>query len=252
MQKRIIAALSVLFIATAALPAASLAATLTAPEIQFSVMTDSMQDKWTDTSTLNSTSGAFDADGMRMMDGVWAFTWDMSVDPDPFITSTLTFTNLASTTQTFSAIATLPVGSGFSPAFMGGSISGSVTDTGIQDGSATVANTSLGSPIFLGLIDGSNALSLLAGSFNCGGSLPGCTQNIATVSSGLPGPSLPYAPGVASSIGIQLDFTLTAGDTASFNSYFEVVPIPIPAAAWLLLSGLITLGGAFGRGRIKQ
>jgi hypothetical protein len=53
---------------------------------------------------------------------------------------------------------------------------------------------------------------------------------------GLPGLTQP-GPAVLSSMGIQLTFTLTPGDSASFTSRFEVV-VPEPTTLLLLGSGL--------------
>jgi MYXO-CTERM domain-containing protein len=46
---------------------------------------------------------------------------------------------------------------------------------------------------------------------------------------------------VAATIGIQLDFILSAGDSVAITSYFQVDPVPAPAG--LALLGLAGLGG---------
>jgi hypothetical protein len=93
--------------------------------------------------------------------------------------------------------------------------------------------------MYTALIDGSpwqtlynDPQSFSAAGFG-GGTIP-------YVEFGGPIPSLP-GPAVLSTIGIVLDFTLTAGDQASFTSNF-VVLVPEPRLALLLVPALLALG----------
>ncbi len=167
---------------------------------------------------------------------LWAFTWNVTVDPDPLISATFGITNNTGIAKHFDLLFTLPVGSPFgTPAQKSGSLGASFQDLN-NSGSVTLSNIS-----WNGQIDGSNAMPLFSGDFGCGGA--GCTGNIFPVSDG------PLSStGVNTNIGIHLSFDLTAGDKATFTTSFEVVPVPLPAAAWLFGSGLLGLG-AFARRR---
>ena len=90
------------------------------------------------------------------------------------------------------------------------------------------------------------AVPLFAGTLLTGASASAGSFQSATIGPeefGGPIPSLPYGA-VNQNIAIRLEFTLTAGDAASFTSLFVVEPIPAPGAAALLgLGGLVGLGG---------
>ena len=75
----------------------------------------------------------------------------------------------------------------------------------------------------------------------CGG--VGCSLSLSPVSDG----PLSHPAGVSSDIGILLDFALSAGDTVTFNTRFDVTPVPVPAAVWLFGSGLLGLVGVARR-----
>jgi hypothetical protein len=69
-------------------------------------------------------------------------------------------------------------------------------------------------------------------------------------SNGLPAVNLP-GPGVIGDIRTLLSFSLSPGDSVTFNTNFTVEPVPLPAALPLLLLGFGTLGagGLAGRRR---
>ena len=159
----------------------------------------------------------------------WNFSWDIIVNPDPLISATLGITNNTSITQHFDLLFTLPVGSPFaSPALKSGSLGATFQDLNLS-GSATLSNIS-----WSGRIDGTDAMSLFSGDFTCGGA--GCNGNILPVSDG------PLSStGVNTNIGLHLAFDLTPGDKATFTTFFDVTPVPLPAAFWLLGSGLLGL-----------
>lgn len=174
---------------------------------------------------------------------LWNFNWDLTVSPDPFISGTLTVVNKSVNTTHFNILFTLPVGTGFAPAFKSGSMSGSFQDFN-GNGLGTNNTAGLSNVVWYGLIDGSNALSLSTFDVSCSGSSP-CSGTVGPVSDG----PLLHSAGVSSTIGMQLSFDLTAGDKATFTNLFEVTPVPIPAAVWLFGSGLIGLGGLARRRR---
>ncbi len=161
---------------------------------------------------------------------IWDYSWMIVANPDPFIDAVLTFTNLTSTTQTFNVSLNLPVAPPFSPGFKTGDLAFDFNDAN-ADGSASVTNVD-----WTGLIDGSAAMSILSGGASCGG--VGCSFALGPIVNG----PLLHPAGVSSTLGILLSFELSAGDTATFDTRFEVLPVPLPAAAWLFGSALGLLG----------
>lgn len=204
-------------------------------------ITDGTTTTWSLSSTAPYTDngdGTFTYTGANSSSNTtWGFSWDITVNPDPFINSTLTIVNKTNVTKHFDILFTLPVGSPFAPASMNGSMSASYDDF---NGNGSPANgfVSLTNINWSGRIDGTDAMFLSAFDSSCGPGSPSCHFDLGTVSDG---PS-PYLAGVSSNIGIHLAFDLTAGDKATFTNHFEVVPVPLPAAVWLFGSGLLGLG----------
>jgi hypothetical protein len=185
-----------------------------------------------------------------------ALSWDMQYDPDPYIFSNISIINLSSVAKTFTINTTLPISPSFSSSYMGGSVFAQVTDQN-GNGAASLAQP----PIYRGKVDGATVLELLSfiGSTSCSGA--GCSTTVSDYD-GLPGvvfaadprpvgASLP-GPGALSTIAMTLMFTLSAGDRADFSSYFEVTPVPLPAAFWLLLSSAGLMGGFFRRSLVPS
>lgn len=166
----------------------------------------------------------------------WSLSWDCTVDPDPFVTANIVVTNNMAVTQTFSLLMVLPIAPAITPAtLMDGSIIGTVTDNNGND--ATVAAVSGGS-IYTAFIDGGAVQTLMDDPFSASAGGPFLSDNAGPESfADLAGPA------ANATIAIELEFTLSAGDSASFTSIFEVV---IPGPAGVALFGL---AGAFGRRR---
>lgn len=192
-------------------------------------------------STANEGSNDFSFSGDAAT-GQYTVNWDLMMNPDPYIDGIITITNLSGSAQNFTVNLMLPVTPAFSPGLMGGSIDATVYDTN-NSGSATL-QPSTSPNIYFGRIDGANVLPMFAQNVTCIG--VGCSLN--SGESQMP-PSIPVAGGVNTSIGTRLVFNLSAGDKVAFNTHFEVTPVPLPASAWLLLSGL---GAMFGLGRRKR
>ncbi len=178
--------------------------------------------------------------GSFSMAGVWNYDWKVMADPDPFIDAVFSVTNMSATTQTF----TVNFGLGVSPSFTNGAMLGDLTadfeDTS-GDGGVTFSVDS-----WWGQVNGVNAMALSTASFTpviCSGS--NCTGSFSTSD----GP-LSYT-GVVNDIGLSMSFTLSAGDTASFDTRFEIQPVPVPAALWLFGSGLLGLIGMARRSRVS-
>ena len=167
----------------------------------------------------------------------WAMPFfNIDVNLDPIVNAFIAFQNNTAVTNTYTIIVSLPVAPIGPGSLMDGSVGGSVTDAN-GNGFAQVA-TSGGTPIFQGLIDNAPApgAGLLFG-YNATVGVSGGTSAIGPASFGQPVPIL--GPSVTSSIGLQLTFTLTPGDSVAMTAFFRVEPIPAPAGLALLsLAGL--------------
>lgn len=164
-----------------------------------------------------------DSVSMMVVEGestpMWDYSWSLTADIDPFIAGSFTVTNTSSMMQTFDMTFSLPIPS-FTDGYMTGELSGDYNNTGTLD--------TLNLNAWEGLIDGSSKMSFVG---PCSGAA-GCTDG-PTLYTGLVGPT----------IGIHMNFALSAGDQVTFDTRFEVTPVPLPAAAWLFGSGLMGLVG---------
>ena len=189
-----------------------------------------------------NTDGTYDYDGSTSSSG-WALSWDVTAKPDPFVDAVFAVTNNTAGTQTYAIVFTLPVIPAIAPSSLtGASVIGNLTVNG--DG-GTLGHAGGTTAMFTALIDGVPYDTLLP--FDSSVTLAFGSGSTGSDDFGLPGLTQP-GPAVATSIGIQLTFTLTPGDSASFTSRFEVVEVPEPMAGLLLGSGLAGLV-AFGRNR---
>ena len=187
---------------------------------------------WTLNAPLDFTGGTVDS-------------WMVELKEDPFVTNNLVVQNNTGVTQSYIASVVLPI-----PAFPYDRVINSSFGVTATDGGAGAAdgiiNVGIGSrpTIYTGMVNGSSVLALdpVTGmpitQANCpGGASVGCTalagNNVALL----------FIPaGVATSIGLELNFTLSAGDSAGLTSRFEI--IPEPTTALLVGLGLIGLGAA--------
>lgn len=173
--------------------------------------------------------------------------WDLTVNPDPFVSAGFAVTNNSLVTQTFIITTTLPIFPVTPASLMGGSTQGGVTDANF-DGVGTLATDGVtGAPMYEGLIDGVGVLSLLPHASSVTVPFAG-GSNSTSASAGLPGPTIP-GPAALVTIGIRHTFTLTPGDRASFTSFFVVEPIPLPTGAGMGMAALVAVGVV---GRIRR
>jgi hypothetical protein len=84
-------------------------------------------------------------------------------------------------------------------------------------------------------------------SITCSGIVACSTDTVTTSTATQLHSELDHLGNPIQSIGIHLNFTLSPGDTAIFNSSWEISPVPVPAAVWLFGSGLIGLIGVAHR-----
>lgn len=174
--------------------------------------------------------------------GMTLDSWNLYLDSDPVINGVVGVTNLSASTQQFTLIFTLPI----APAIPGGTLIGGSMQGGATDnnGDGVTLSTVTSSSFYTAMIDGSDVYTLYDDpqSFSTGGFL---SLNVPNVAFGTPIPSLP-GPAALTSIGIRIDFLLSAFDSATFSSNFVVQPaaIPVPAAVWLFGSAIGILGWA--------
>jgi hypothetical protein len=166
----------------------------------------------------------------------WTLTWDMAVNTDPVVTSNITVLNNTANIQTYTFIVTLPISAITPSTLIGGSVSGSVTDS---NGGGATLGTAVGSALYTAKIDGAAVATLYpdpsgvsAGSF--------LSAPLAGAAFGTPIPSA-AGPAALTDIAIQIKFTLTPGDQAGFTSVFVVEPVPEPTTLGLVSLGLAGL-----------
>ncbi len=177
--------------------------------------------------------------------GTWQLDWNCvfteNAGGDAFVTANIVVTNADIVNQNFSLLMTLPTG------VLGivterGSIVGTITDLNVND--ATVF-APVGARIYTPMIDGSPEVPgyLMTDPFQESAGGPLFSGIVGPADFGIPA-AVDASQTVDSSIGILLDFDLTAGDAASFTAIFEVL-IPAPAG----LPILAALGLMAGRRR---
>jgi hypothetical protein len=200
---------------------------------------------WTSGVTNNCTSPGGDVT-QCVGDYTWSgakLTWNLSTDPDPFVTNIITVQNNTAFTQTYVLLVTLPIAPAGPSTLIGGSIQGGLT----SDASAGTLSSSGTTAIYTAYIDGVAVATLFDAptSTSSGAFL---SSSLGTADFGTPIPSA-AGPAATTDIAIQLKFTLTPGDLASFTSIFVVEPIPEPTTIGLVSLGLAGLALAGRRRR---
>jgi len=194
---------------------------------------------WTNVQTMTNTNGV-SVDQWEVTHGLNVAGWSLSMDSDPFVTNNFTITNTSGSTQTYTLGTMIGVAPAIPNGLMRGSIGFSLTDN--NGNGATLATS--GASIYQGTIDGNVARTLWNSPNSFG------TFSTTATSTDFGFPAREAAPeSIDSNIGILITFSLTAGDSVSFTSNFDVVPVPVPAAIWLFGSGLLGLFGASRRKR---
>ena len=153
----------------------------------------------------------------------WSASWDMFLDPDPFVSSNFSITNNSGVLQTFTVTTTTPTIGLAGPTTMTGSVSGFVGDgNGQMDqfGNGATVRTATGSPFYEALVDGADVRSLYSD--------PQVFAAPLGLTNGIPAQNFigEAGPALISSIGIRNVFQLTPGDNAGFTSTFLIVPAP--------------------------
>lgn len=157
----------------------------------------------------------------------------LEFDPDPFVLNNILITNTTNATQIYTVGIALPT-TFPAPNIISGNVRTDVIDGGGAAGAtvATVPNF----PIYAAQIDFNTVATLQNDPFSVIAPAAGSASSSATF-----GPTANAVP-VNSNIGIQLRFSLTAGDTASILSRFDVVAIPEPTALCLGALAIFAIG----------
>ncbi len=157
-----------------------------------------------------------------------------SFDPDPNVVLFFAIQNTQATTQTFTVTAAVPVAAVGPGLTLNGSIAGSLTDTA---GDGATLGDATGAPLYAAIIDANPLRSLLD-----------APQSITTTTSQTIGPAAfgpeAFAGSAASFIAVQIQFTLSPGDLASFTSVFNVTAVPEPGTVMLLGSGIVGIAAS--------
>jgi hypothetical protein len=164
---------------------------------------------------------------------------NMTVGVDPFISFGQSVANNGNSVASYSLLFTLNI----SPPITGGTLIGGSVQAGVTDGNfdgVGIVTNSGSLPLYSGLIDGVTQLSLFSNPTSISIIGAGNSTNSST-GAGLPGPTLPGPLNANNTIGIEFNFTLTPGDTATFSGSFIVVPVPEPATLSLLAIGGLVL-----------
>ena len=162
-------------------------------------------------------------------------SWNLSIDPDPTITNVISVTNNTLSPQSFIISVLLPTSPAFGPpSLIRGSIQGGATDNNFNG--VTLSNVG-SSSIYDALIDGSTVRTLFDNPTSASGV---GSVSLGSLSFGIPVQEV-VAVATTSNISLTLRFNLTAGDSASFTSVFDVQPVPEPGTALLLGLGLAGL-----------
>lgn len=176
-------------------------------------------------------NGTFGFDGASSSgQGGWGIGWSLLVNPDPYIIANWVVTNNALTTESFLIHVNMPFPfTGPAVTSVGGSIVGSVTDL---NGDGATVGTVAGQPLYRALVNGDALVAtLLDDPFEVTTDAFGS----AVIGPAVFGDPIPDDPGPSfpQSMQIELNFTLTPGDSASFSSIFVIqfaLPIPAPGA----------------------
>src|SRR5262245_60866263 len=239
----VLLSLSVLLISTARVSAG----TLNASQLpSFKMQVQGYPTEWDYSPTVDRYVPATDSDGGYKLNyapyypGVCDNTTNVKIDrlqfdSDPFVLNNILVTNTTATTQIYSVTVGLPTSFG-APNLISGNITTGVIEGG---GDTATVSTVPGQPIYKGQIDFNTVATLQSDPF----SVTTSTSNAVSASFG---PTVSAVP-VLGNIGIQLTFRLTAGDTASILSRFDVTAVPEPSS--LALSGLAVAVFAIGRRR---
>jgi hypothetical protein len=162
---------------------------------------------------------------------------------DPFVLNNFLVTNNLNVPQVFSVFVGLPAALA-APNTISGNVRTSVIDGGLDGASITSVP---GQPIYQAQVDFASVANLQNDPFSVV-ALPGGSNTAAATF----GPTVSNVP-VSTTIGVQLRFMLSPGDTASILSRFDVIPGGpnggLPEPTTLTLGAIVAVLGMGLRGR---
>jgi MYXO-CTERM domain-containing protein len=167
---------------------------------------------------------------------LWSFSWDCTINEDPFVDATINVQNNSNVTQTFWVYMPLNIVPAITPnTSMSGSVSAVVSDGNPFSGPGVTMATNGVDSVYTAFIDpavigdpgaivrtqwNAPAFSLTAPAFGANNANANFASEI--------------GPGANTSIAIRLRFTLSPGDSASVTGLFDIQPVPGPAGLPLL------------------
>ena len=236
MQLRSLLRLGFAAFLASAVPVASTATPmdLDPPTLDINGWTPSSPEQIGCTDSVYSCSGGTGTSTPSIAGPSWTLSsWNLSLDPDPTVTSFFAIQNNLAVPQTFVITVLLPITPIGPPVDITGSVGGSTTDA---NGNGVTLTSNAPNPIYRALIDGLTVQTLLNDpqSFSAG------TFGSATIGPASFGPTN-LNQAATSDIAITIRFTLTPGDLASFTAVFNVEEAPEPGATMLLGAGIALL-----------
>jgi len=182
----------------------------------------------------------------QLISSDWTLTWDCIVNEDPFIVANIQVSNNTASTQTYSNYMNLSILPVLPGSIMSGSVSAALNNTNTPfSPDATLASAGAGLSIYQAFIDpslpppgGPPASEAVATLWNHPTSFttPSATNQNASFAP-------VFGPAVLSELGLRLQFTLSAFDTASVTGIFQVEAIPGPAGlSAFAIFGLLSAG----------
>jgi hypothetical protein len=176
-----------------------------------------------------------DCSGTNLVGGPnWTLNdWSISTDADPFVIFDFSVTNTSESTQNFTI--TIEEFTSFAgPTGTGGSVQGGLT---ADSTAGTLGHNGAQDPMYQALIDDVVHQALFGFDSSVSAFAFG-SASLGVADFGLPGLTVP-GPGVSTSIAVELSFSLTPGDRASYTGSFVVEALPEPGSALLLGFGLV-------------
>ena len=170
---------------------------------------------------------------------VFDLGWNFDYDPDPGVSGNLSVTNNTNSAQLFSTT-TGVLSSVLAPSgsAMNGASTISVADSDFSGTPATISSPP-GGAVYSGIVNGVVQRNLFPDTPPASYSLTDLGGGVKVDFDTFSGESTSTGLGIGDLLSLKHEFTLTAGDTATANSTFFVVPEPSGLA--LLVLGLISV-----------
>ena len=176
--------------------------------------------------------------GSVVDDSGWEFSWDLVINPDPFVTGVVAVTNNTNSTGTFM----FEVGTSVTDSFAAGSPmfgSSTISISDANNSNSASLSAPAGGSVYEGRINGIVQESLFDAPYTLSPSFPPSTAGDTESFTGTTSTAL----NVGDTLSLKHTFVLSAGDSATGNSNFTVIPEP----STLALAALLGLAGCVHR-----